>query len=190
MNIRKIPQSNSPAVGATKIASAQPSSKLERALAAALSEEKVASETPEVVATPSAQRTVHSDLSKLAEEVAVSSFDRQVAQVDKLGTVMADAFVRRIGDWEEGSAKLASARASEAQLTHEELAMINDYRTNPALFVQKVAAMVEGAEPEMTEKQAADIYNTTAQETVRHIHKLAADHFAEGYRAAGEILVG
>lgn len=190
MKIQKLPSN----AGTTKTASQEAqTSKLDRALAAALgeAETKVASEQPEV-ATPSprAQADVVASLSKLAEDVASSNFDRQVAQVDKLGTVLADAFVRRIGDWEAGGAKLASARGEETALTHEELAMINDYRTNPAVFVQKVAAMVEGGDAPLTEKQAQEIYAESAKDATRMIHKVAMDHFAEGYRAIDALLAG
>lgn len=189
MKIQKLPSSSSVKTAAQTPKA--PTSSLDRALAAALGEEKVAGDQSEVeVAAPSAmaQGNVVASLSKLAEDVAISNFDRQVAQVDKLGTVLADAFVRRIGDWEAGGAKLASARGDDAALTHEELAMVHDYRTNPAVFVQKVAAMVEGADAPLTEKQAQEIYAESARDATRMIHKVAMDHFAEGYRAIDELL--
>ena len=189
MNIKRIKGDTS-----TKTASAEPSntaSALERAMAAAVrdadpkpSQEKVSSEVQ-----PQSQPSAHLNmLSKFAEEVAASNYERQVAQVDKLGSVMAQAFVRELGNLEQGAQKIASEYNANANLTPDEIAMINDLRTRPDVFFQKVAAMQRG--DELTEKEAAELYEKTAKDTVRQIHKLAMDHHVAGYQAATALING
>lgn len=189
MQVRKI-NKQVPTLSTTKTASEATESRLSRSLEAALGEtlpaesEKTASEAREA---PVGSVSTH--LAKFAEEIAGSQFDRQLAQVDRLGTAMADAFVRRIGAHEESAEKLAAARGDSMGLTHAELEMIHDLRTQPHVFVQKVAQMQQQLQKSAAqEKTAEEVYADTANETIRAIHKLASDCVADGYRAGLEFL--
>jgi ribosome maturation protein Sdo1 len=187
MNISRI---KNPAATSTKTASAETPTKsaLERAMAAVVQDEPAKPAQEKVSADAQTASAHAASLAKIAEEVAASNFDRQIAQVDKLGSVMAQAFVRELSNLEQGAQKIAAEYTASANLTPDELAMIHDLRTQPEVFFQKVAAM--RGPTQLTEKEAADLYEKTAQDTVRQIHKLAMEHHVAGYQAADALISG
>lgn len=189
MQVRKI-NNPVPSLPTVKTASVNQESRLSRALDAAIGQtlpaqtEKVASEAADA---PVGNVSTH--LAKFAEDIASSQFDRQLAQVDRLGTAMADAFVRRIGAHEESAEKLAAAREGSMGLTHDEIAMIQDLRTRPEVFVQKVAQMSQDLYKRAShEKTAEEVYAEAANDTIRELHKLACECVTDGYRAGLEML--
>jgi RNA-binding protein YhbY len=129
-------------------------------------------------------RTPAGDLEKIAAEVATSNRDGEVAHVEKLGAAMADSFVRQLAAYETASEKIAMEKSASMNLTAEELQMVHEVRTNPDAFIAKVAQLA-GTQ---TEKTAAEVWESTAQETVRAIHKTAMDHYAAGYSTVVEAL--
>ena len=129
------------------------------------------------------------DLEKMAAEVAELNREAEVAHVEKLGAAMADSFVRQIAAYETASEKIAMEKAAEMNVTAEELQLVHAARTNPQEFIAKIAEQAE-VEQYQNEKIAAEIWETTAQDTVRAIHKTAMDHYAAGYATVIEALQG
>jgi hypothetical protein len=134
-------------------------------------------------------RTPTGDLEKMAAEVAASNRDSEIAHVEKLGAAMADSFVRQIAAYESASEKIAMEKAAEMNVTAEELQLVHAARTDPQGFIAKIAEQAE-VEEYQNEKIAAEIWETTAQDTVRAIHKTAMDHYAVGYATVVEALQG
>ena len=129
------------------------------------------------------------DLEKMAAEVAASNRDAEIAHVEKLGAAMADSFVRQLAAYEAASEKIAMEKAAEMNVTAEELQLVHAARTNPQEFIAKIAEQARVEEYE-NEKIAAEVWETTAQDTVRAIHKTAMDHYAAGYATVVEALQG
>lgn len=132
-------------------------------------------------------RTPTDDLEKMAAEVADSNRDAEVAHVEKLGAAMADSFVRQLAAYETASEKIAMEKAAEMNITAEELQLVHAARTNPQEFIAKIAEQAQLEEYE-NEKIAAEVWDHTAEETVRAIHKTAMDHYAVGYATVVEAL--
>lgn len=145
-------------------------------------------EQVEQVKTASA-KTPAGDLEKMAAEVASSNRDAEIAHVEKLGSAMADSFVRQLAAYETASEKIAMEKAAEMDVTAEELQLVHAARTNPRAFIAKIAEQAQIDEYQ-NEKIAAEVWETTAQDTVRAIHKTAMDHYAAGYATVVEALQG
>ena len=143
----------------------------------------------ESVKTASERRNPVADLEKMAFEVAEGNRQGEVGHVEKLGSAMADSFVRQLAAYETAASNIAQEKAASMGVTAEELQMVHEARTNPQLFMAKVAEAA-GGEEQMTEKVAAEIWEQTAAETTRAIHKTAMDHYAAGYGAAVQVLGG
>jgi len=133
--------------------------------------------------------TPSGDLEKMATEVAGANRDAEVSHVEKLGAAMADSFVRQIAAYESASEKIAMEKAAEMNVTAEELQLVHAARTNPQEFIAKIAQQAEYDEYQ-NEKIAAEVWETTAQDTVRTIHKTAMDHYAAGYATVVEAIQG
>lgn len=160
------------------------SSKLDESINAAMAEIAAKEKTASTAAQPT------NDLQKLASEVANSNRDAEVAHAEKVGAAMADGFVRQVAAYEAAANQIVSEKTAQLNLSAEEIAMIEESRTNPRAFVEKMAAFRDqlSAERPLTEKEAHDVWNATAEETVRVIHKIAMDHYAAGYSAITEAL--
>ena len=143
----------------------------------------------EAVKTASERRNPAADLEKMAAEVAEGNRMGEVGHVEKLGSAMADSFVRQLAAYETAANNIAQEKAASMQVTAEELEMVMEARHNPQLFLAKVAEAAQGGE-QMSEKIAAEIWETTAQDTTRAIHKTAMDHYAAGYAAIAQALEG
>ena len=144
----------------------------------------------EAVKTASERRNPAADLEKMAAEVAEGNRMGEVGHVEKLGSAMADSFVRQLAAYETAANNIAQEKAASMQVTAEELEMVMEARHNPQLFIAKVAEAAQAAQggEEMSEKVAAEIWETTAQETTRAIHKTAMDHYAAGYASIAQAL--
>jgi hypothetical protein len=145
-------------------------------------------EQAEAVKTASAH-SPSGDLEKMAAEVAASNRDNEVGHVEKLGAAMADSFVRQLAAYEAASEKIAMEKAAEMNVTAEELQLVHVARTDPQGFLAKVAEQAQFADYQ-NEKVAAEVWETTAQDTVRAIHKTAMDHYAAGYSTVVAALQG
>jgi hypothetical protein len=143
----------------------------------------------EAVKTASERRNPSEDLEKMAFEVAQGNRMGEVGHVEKLGSAMADSFVRQLAAYETAANSIAQEKAASMQVTAEELEMVMEARHNPQLFIAKVAEAAQNGE-QMNEKVAAEIWEQTAQETTRAIHKTAMDHYAAGYASIAQALEG
>ena len=147
----------------------------------------------EAVKTASERRNPAADLEKMAAEVAEGNRMGEVGHVEKLGSAMADSFVRQLAAYETAANNIAQEKAASMQVTAEELEMVLEARNNPQLFMAKVAEAAQAAQAaqgseQISEKVAAEIWETTAQETTRAIHKTAMDHYAAGYASIAQAL--
>lgn len=131
--------------------------------------------------------TPSDELEKMAAEVAYANREAEVAHVEKLGAAMADSFVRQIAAYESASEKIAMEKAAEMNVTAEELHLVHAARNDPQGFIAKIAEQAQ-VEEYQNEKIAAEVWETTAQDTVRAIHKTAMDHYAVGYATVLEAL--
>lgn len=127
------------------------------------------------------------DLEKMASEVAMANREAEVGHVEKLGAAMADSFVRQLAAYETAAEKIAMEKAASMAVTAEELDFVRAARSNPQEFVAKVAEEASAYE-EYSEKVASEVWENTAQDTVRAIHKTAMDHYASGYATVLEAL--
>jgi hypothetical protein len=163
----------------TAVKTASKRTSVEEAIASALDE---LSATTKEASVSEANIYPENDLRKLAGEVATTTMLEREAQMAKLGMIFADAVVARIGAHTE----LAEAREAEKMaslgLEDYEIAMINEFRQDPAQFVAKMASLHESMNEQIVEETTAN--------TVREIHKLATMHAAEGYAAIADILRG
>jgi hypothetical protein len=159
------------------------------AVGEAINEALAKAETTKVaaeVASPTA------DLEKMAAAVVESQHASEVAHVQKLGAAMADAYVRQLASYEQAAAQLAQEKTASMGITDGELQLISELRADPQGTVMKLASMV-GVAPQdeyLTEKQAAEVWQQTAEATVRGIHKTAMEHYATGYQTVLEVLGG
>lgn len=146
----------------------------------------------EAVKTASEGRNPSADLEKMASEIAFEQRDAEVGHAEKIGAAMADSFVRQLAAYETAAQNIAMEKAASMQISADELEMVREARENPEGFIAKVAAAagVGADEEQLTEKQAAEIWENTAQETVRGIHKVAMDHYAAGYATIADALEG
>ena len=155
----------------------------------------------EAVKTASERRNPAADLEKMAFEVAEGNRMGEVGHVEKLGSAMADSFVRQLAAYETAANNIAQEKAASMQVTAEEVEMVLEARNNPQLFIAKVAEAAQANQEaqygqyaqgggQISEKVAAEIWETTAQETTRAIHKTAMDHYAAGYASIAQALGG
>jgi len=113
--------------------------------------------------------------------------EAEVGHVEKLGAAMADSFVRQLAAYETAAEKIAMEKAASMAVTAEELDFVRAARSNPQEFVAKVAEEASAYEG-YSEKVASEVWENTAQDTVRAIHKTAMDHYASGYATVLEAL--
>lgn len=146
----------------------------------------------EAVKTASETRNPSADLEKMASDLAMGQRDAEVGHAEKIGAAMADSFVRQLAAYETAAQNIAMEKAASMEITADEVEMVRAARENPSAFIAKVAEMsgMSAQEEGLTEKQAAEIWENTAQETVRGIHKLAMDHYAAGYATIASALEG
>jgi hypothetical protein len=146
----------------------------------------------EAVKTASEARSPSADLEKMASEIALGQRDAEVGHAEKIGAAMADSFVRQLAAYETAAHNMAMEKAASMEITAEEVEMIREARENPEAFIAKVASAIDSSDEDetLTEKQASEIWENTAQETVRGIHKVAMDHYAAGYATIADALEG
>lgn len=108
--------------------------------------------------TASHQPSPVSDLQKLAAEVAQTDRDGELKLARQMGTAMADGFMERLETYKTAAANVEKTAAAE---------------------YEKQAAL---------EKHAEEVYVETYNNTVRAIHKTAAEHFLAGYQAIEQAL--
>lgn len=169
----------------TKTASAAPAPRagVMDAITAALAE----AETVKTASTP--ENTPAGQLEKMASEVVASNRDAELQHAEKIGAAMADSYVRQLAAYEAASEKIAMEKAAEMNVTAEELQMVMAARQDPQGFLAKVAEQAQYQEYQ-NEKIAAEVWDQTAQDTVRAIHKTAMDHYAAGYGTIIQALQG
>lgn len=187
MDLKSLMQTNRSSQ--TKTASAQPAATPAASKSALSSAIADAISTVGTSKTASAQTSANpaDDLEKMAKDVTDVRLKQAEIDGRLFGVAAADGLVQRLSQWEEASGSVKSA--SVEGLSEETIQLAKLAQENPEEFFRQVSA---GYQTEMARaKQAEDeLYRDTYNNTVRLIHKTAAEHYLAGASAINEALQG
>jgi hypothetical protein len=181
-------------LGQTKVASAAaPPTKTAAETAApapaVTSAIRAALATIEQSKTASAPNSVEGDLKKIASETLAVEKTAEERHAHRLGEVMADGFASRLETYRAASEDLLSKQAAVVEggaVSAEELALVKMARENPEAFLAEVQKGFQET-MDQTKEAAERTYAENFDETVRTIHKKAADHYLAGYSIVAEL---
>lgn len=167
-------RSTSASAPVTKVAetTTAPRDALVGALNEALSTQKMASDA----------RSPVSDVMKVAEEMAGVEHDARVKEAQVMGAAFADAFVARLGQWQEKAASLNTQPVAAATSTFDKLAY-----ENPGLVAQ-ASGLGYSQTKAALDKQADDAHAAGFNDTVVAIHKTASVEFLKGAAIMSNVL--